>query len=457
MITLQDPREIVLDGSTRDLLSQVTRGIEELNTLRPFSPDVETRIRTTLLPDRIVASLNMEGIVATRRQTLDVMDAMRVNESVGRGQLEIYNALKADEFICDCVDRGVTLSSQVLRELNAKLLDGVRSDAGKPRAGEVDLPGAPFRPPAPGDVPPLMDKLCELVPLSASLHPIVQAAWLHEQFTLIHPFSDGNGRGGRLLQDFALIRRGLLPVGIPTANRDDYYTALASADQGKWDSFVELLSVLELSMITRTLVIAKEPEKRAAWIQKLSKAASAKRENTLHKQYLVWRERMERVSKAFVQAANELDEAADNIGAEVREFSVVDFSTWKRICDMGYTEGNWLFSVVFFAERKPFYKSIAFLERHRPQTAVDTFVPERDLVGLYFTGIPAHSFDRPVYQNYRDPHIRLREILFRGQDSFQYVQENPEEQWRCVPFTSVEDVVERFFMDVFMRKAGLGA
>lgn len=43
----------------------------------------------------------MEGIVATRRQTLAVMDAMRVQESVGAGEKEIFNALKADEFIHD--------------------------------------------------------------------------------------------------------------------------------------------------------------------------------------------------------------------------------------------------------------------------------------------------------------------------------------------------------------------
>ena len=57
-------------------------------------------------PDRIVASLNMEGIIATRRQTLGVMDAVRINEGVGHGEVEIRNALAADEFVhrarCSC-------------------------------------------------------------------------------------------------------------------------------------------------------------------------------------------------------------------------------------------------------------------------------------------------------------------------------------------------------------------
>ena len=50
----------------------------------------------------------MEGINATRRQTLMVMDAMRLRESIGKGQREIENTLLADEFITDAVDRGAS-------------------------------------------------------------------------------------------------------------------------------------------------------------------------------------------------------------------------------------------------------------------------------------------------------------------------------------------------------------
>ena len=68
---LQEPREILVDGATKNLLTQVTSAIDELNAHRPFSHEVAGRVRKSLLPDRIVASLNMEGVVATRRQTLD--------------------------------------------------------------------------------------------------------------------------------------------------------------------------------------------------------------------------------------------------------------------------------------------------------------------------------------------------------------------------------------------------
>jgi len=456
MIELQDPRQIAVDGPTRDLLGQASKAIQELEPHRPFSPEIQARLRTTFLPDRIVATLNMEGIVATRRQTLDVMDAMRLHDFVGRGQVEILNALKADEFVCDAVDRGVSVSEAFVREVNRLLLDSVNPEAGIFRPRDIQLPGAPFAPPPHHDVPPLVARLCELFPLSEACHPILQAAWLHDQCTLIHPFIDGNGRTGRLLQDYALIRRGMLPVGIPPSQRDDYYAALADADRGNWSDIVEMLAILELSAISKTIAVVREPERRAEWIKTLAVAASSRLNNTRHKQYLVWRQRMEGVQKAFVVAARELDETSDVLGAEVREFGVLEFADWRKICEQGYTERNWLFSIVFFADGKPFYKSIAFLQRHQSRPPSDPVLGERDLVGLYFTGVPAHSFDKPEYRNYRDPHIRLREVLFFEDHTYRYTQDAPDSSWKSDEIEDVDTLVREFFEDVFVRKAGLG-
>ncbi len=40
------------------------------------------------------------------------------------------------------------------------------------------------------------------------------AAWSHAELIRIHPFEDGNGRCGRLLMDWVLIRLGLRPVPV---------------------------------------------------------------------------------------------------------------------------------------------------------------------------------------------------------------------------------------------------
>jgi fido (protein-threonine AMPylation protein) len=394
----------------------------------------------------------MEGVTATRRQTLMVMDAMRIQETIGKGQREIQNALLADEFISDAVDRGVNLSESMIREINGLLLNDIDVNAGQFRTINVELPGAPFLPPDPTEVPALVGELSETFSLSESLHTIVQAAWAHAQFTLIHPFADGNGRGGRLLQDFVLLRRGLLPVGIPPSQRDDYYAALESADKGEWDALVEMLAILELSTVTKTKAIAKEPERRASWISKLSKAASATRQNTRHKQYLVWRQRMELISSAFGLAASELDDASDVVGTHFRDFGVIDYADWNTICKRGYLDQSWLFSILFFAEGAPFYKSIAYLRRHTPRPATDSFAPAKDIVSLYFTGSGPN--DRPHFQHYSDPHIQLRELFYYDEELYRY-QDTPDDDWAYDLSAEIGTVVEDFFTDVFYRKAGI--
>lgn len=455
MISLQDPRTISLSGSTEQALSQVTQAMTSINTRRPFSAEVATRLRDALLPDRIVASLNMEGIVATRRQTIAVLDAMRINESINRSEREILNTLKADEFIHNAVEQTIPLDERLIREINRILLEEIRQDAGQFRKGSVELPGAPFQPPDASDVPALAHQLCELFPHGEPLHPVVHAAWIHAQFTQIHPFSDGNGRGGRLLQDWALIRRGFLPVGIPPSQRDDYYGALENADQGRWDDLVELLSVLQLSMISKVESIVEESQRRATFIHRLASAAAAKDKNTRHKSYLVWRRRVELISNTFSQACKELDLASDVIGATFHDYGVLDFREWEKICKHGYIDRSWAFSMLFFAEGHPFYKSIAFLRRHIPIPSVDHFEPPRDSVAVYFTGSEAPDGQKPKFSRYDDPHIRLREILLLDDRQYVYHQLSPDEDWRLSEFENATSLVEQFFIDVFSRKAGL--
>ncbi|MDE1828014.1 MAG: Fic family protein [Candidatus Micrarchaeota archaeon] len=56
--------------------------------------------------------------------------------------------------------------------------------------------------------------------------PIVLAAVVHNQFEMIHPFQDGNGRVGRLLLNNILLKHGLPPVNIELKNQKVYYRAL---------------------------------------------------------------------------------------------------------------------------------------------------------------------------------------------------------------------------------------
>jgi hypothetical protein len=79
------------------------------------------------------------------------------------------------------------------------------------------------------------------------------------------------------------------------------------------------------------------------------------------------------------------------------------------------------------------------------------------VVGLYFTGVQARSFDRPEYRNYSDPHIRFREVVFFNNHVYRYIQADSESPWRAESVPNVDDIVREFCEDEFLHKAGIGA
>jgi Fic family protein len=56
--------------------------------------------------------------------------------------------------------------------------------------------------------------------------PLVLASIVHDQFEHIHPFQDGNGRVGRLLLNFILIKNNYPPINIILEDRSEYYQVL---------------------------------------------------------------------------------------------------------------------------------------------------------------------------------------------------------------------------------------
>ncbi|TAJ63992.1 Fic family protein [Brevundimonas sp.] len=80
---------------------------------------------------------------------------------------------------------------------------------------------------------------------ASDLDPLVKMALIHHQFESIHPFSDGNGRIGRILNVLYLTRVGLLEIPVlylsryVTANKADYYRMLQSVrDNGDWEPWL---------------------------------------------------------------------------------------------------------------------------------------------------------------------------------------------------------------------------
>lgn len=95
-----------------------------------------------------------------------------------------------------------------------------------------------------------------------TLHPIEKAAHFHAAFETIHPFSDGNGRTGRLLLNYMMVREGFWPVNIRYAeDRIRYYDALASYNEtGNADALTSLIAQRAAEQLEYCIEIARQQE-----------------------------------------------------------------------------------------------------------------------------------------------------------------------------------------------------
>ena len=94
----------------------------------------------------------------------------------------------------------------------------------------------------------LRDKLAnweKFIHEAEDIDPLVRMAMMHYQFEAIHPFIDGNGRTGRVLNLLFLVEKGLLKIPVLYLSRyiiqhkaDYYRLLLAVTTQGRWEDWI---------------------------------------------------------------------------------------------------------------------------------------------------------------------------------------------------------------------------
>jgi Fic family protein len=128
-------------------------------------------------------------------------------------------------------------------------MDGLATDAGRFRAASVGIAQGKnivhLAPPA-ARVPVLMKDLLHWLKRTDA-HPLISSCVFHYELEFIHPFTDGNGRMGRLWQTLILSRWNSLFAYLPVESvirerQQDYYKVLGACDKvGNSTAFIELL------------------------------------------------------------------------------------------------------------------------------------------------------------------------------------------------------------------------
>src|SRR3990170_7804060 len=121
---------------------------------------------------------------------------------------------------------------EVILLLHKMLLSNIRDDiAGRFRKDGEWVRVANHIAPDPKEVVERLGKMLAQYYANSHENIIKRIALLHLTFEYIHPFVDGNGRIGRVINNYLLIREGFVPVNIKFIDRIMYYEAFKEFDE----------------------------------------------------------------------------------------------------------------------------------------------------------------------------------------------------------------------------------
>lgn len=205
--------------------------------------DMPLTFRRTHNLKTIQASLAIEGNTLTLDQVKEVSDGKRVL-GPSKDILEVKNALA----VYDNLKKFNPLKKKDLLSAHHMLMTGLTDEHGKWRSGNVGVfkgkDVSHIAPPA-KRVPDLMDDLFYFLVHNYDLSWLIKACIFHYELEFIHPFSDGNGRMGRLWQQLILMKEDKIFEFIPVEviikeHQQDYYRALGESDAlGESTPFLE--------------------------------------------------------------------------------------------------------------------------------------------------------------------------------------------------------------------------
>lgn len=148
---------------------------------------------------------------------------------------EIENHKQAFEYLEQLLEEEQLLSIQSIKELHALLTDRLQHDKGQFKTQQNAIRGAEFKTATPIETPILMDQWVDNTIYRLDL-AITESEMLevladtHIQFERIHPFSDGNGRTGRMVLMYLSMHYLNAPIVIRKEWRGQYMELLGEQD-----------------------------------------------------------------------------------------------------------------------------------------------------------------------------------------------------------------------------------
>jgi Fic family protein len=232
------------DGAVLELIAQQRRALAPLT--QPHRRKWMGSLRRLALAQAIQGSNSIEGYNATIDDVIGVIEDETPDE-----RTETARALQGYRTALTYIlqierDPDFAFDKQLLKSLHFMMLSyDMSKNPGQWRPGAIWVEssrtgGRVYEGPDKDMLGALINELCEYIQAPVRQDVLVKAAMVHLNLTLIHPFSDGNGRMARALQTLILVLEGLPDPIFSSleewlgANTDAYYAALTTAAQGVW-------------------------------------------------------------------------------------------------------------------------------------------------------------------------------------------------------------------------------
>ena len=192
-------------------------------------------------------SAGIEGTTTSLPATASLILNRTLPISSGATVREFYEIEKHKQAFSNMLDHlesNDTLSVSIIKEVHADLTDRLQYDKGQFKKNENLIIGAEFQTASPSETPFLVQQLVDnleyrLENAATDEEKLERILDAHIQFERIHPFSDGNGRTGRVIMNYSLLQEGFPPLIIEKETKATYIELLAKQDLDGFMSFAK--------------------------------------------------------------------------------------------------------------------------------------------------------------------------------------------------------------------------
>lgn len=239
----RDKAKQKIDLIAIDVLGGDSVDLEELKASKTKAEGLKYSVKKLIsdraLLEKITTSLTYhsngtEGSTLSREDVEAVVfENAALKNHTAIEQREAVNHQTALYFLLDELSQGgkdFLMTPELILATHLRLMNGIISDAGAWRNHGVRVTGSRVARANYLKIPTLIENWCNEANSETS-DVIEKLARTHAEFEKIHPFSDGNGRTGRLLLFILALRAGLVPPILHKERRLAYYKYLELANE----------------------------------------------------------------------------------------------------------------------------------------------------------------------------------------------------------------------------------